>query len=141
MSRLLALLAGWKGYAVLGLLLALLAAGAASYMTALAYRLTIARMQADRADADARRSDAALASFAAQIGRMQSAAQALEKVQGGLGRRFDDISKDFRDAIKSHPLPSGCMPDAGRMRALSHAVAAANAATGAKLGAAMPDAD
>lgn len=141
MSRLLALLAGWKGYAVLGLLSALLAAGAASYTTALAYRLTIARMQADRADADARRSDAALASFAAQIGRMQSAAQALEKVQGGLGRRFDDISKDFRDAIKSHPLPSGCMPDAGRMRALSQAVAAANAATGAKLGAAMPDAD
>jgi hypothetical protein len=141
MSRLLALLAGWKGYAALGLLSASLAASAASYVTALGYRLTIAQMQADRAGADARRSEAALASFTAQIGRMQSAAQALEKVQGGLGRRFDDISKDLQDAIKSHPLPSGCMPDAGRMRALNQAVAATNAATGAKLGGALPDAD
>jgi hypothetical protein len=141
MSRLLTLLGGWKGYAATGVLSTLLAAGAASYVTALSYRLTIAQMQTDRADADARRSEAALVGFTAQIGRMQSAALALEKVRGGLGRRFDVISKDLQDAIKSHPLPSGCVPDAGRMRALSQAVAAANAAAGAKPGGAVPHAD
>jgi hypothetical protein len=137
-SRLLALLGGWKGYAAVGVLSALLAAGAAGYVTALGYRLTIAQMQADRADADARRSEVALAAFTAQAGRMQNATLALEKVQGGIGRRFDDISKDLQDAIKSRPLPVGCVPDAGRMRALGQAVAAANAAAGAKLGTAVP---
>lgn len=141
MSRLLVLLAGWKGYAATGLLSALLAAGAASYVTALGYRLTIAQMQTDRADTDARRSEAALAAFTAQAERIQNAALALEHVQDGLGRRFDVISKDFQDAIKSHPLPAGCVPDVGRMRALSQALAAANAAAGAKPGGAVPRAD
>lgn len=141
MNRLLALLAGWKGYAAIGLLSALLAGGTASYLTALSYRLTIAQMQRDQADANLRNSQAALADFTAQARRIQTAAQSLVGVQGGLDRRFDVITKDFQDAIKNHPLPSGCMPDGGRMHALSQAVAAANTATGAKLGPAMPDAD
>ena len=141
MSRLLALLAGWKGYAVLGLLSALLAAGAASYVTAQGYRLTIAQIQRDQASVEQRKSEAALADFAAQVGRIQNAAQALAGLEDGLGNSFEVISKDFRDAIKNHPLPSGCMPGAGRMRALSQAVAAANSAAGAKSGTAMPDAD
>jgi hypothetical protein len=102
---------------------------------------TIAQMQRDQAEADARKSEIALTNFAAQAGRIQNAAQAFTGVEDRLGRRFDVISRDLRDAIKSHPLPSGCMPDAGRMRALSQAIATANAAIGARLGRAMPDAD
>ena len=141
MSRLLALLAGWKGYAAAGLVSALLASGATGYATALSYRLTIVQMQRDQADANARDSQAALAGFVVQAGRIQSAAQALLGLQDGLGRQFDVISKDLQNAIKSHPLPSGCMPDDGRMRALRQAVAAANTAAGTKPGRAVPDAD
>jgi hypothetical protein len=141
MNRLVALLAGWKGYAAMGLLSALLAACASGYVTAQSYRLTILQMQRAQADADARRSEAALASFSTQVGRIQDAAQTLVSVQDGLGRRFDIISRTLQDAIKSHPLPSGCMPDAGRMHALRQAVAAANSAAGAKPGPAMSDAD
>jgi hypothetical protein len=141
MSRLLALLAGWKGYAALGLLCGLLAAGVASYATALNYRLTISQMQREEAETDARSSEVALAQFAGQARRIQTATENLADVQGGLERRFTVISRTLQDAIKSHPLPSGCMPDAGRMRALSQAVAAANAAIGAKPGPAMSDAD
>jgi len=141
MSRLLALLAGWKGYAALGLLSGLLAAGAASYAMALTYRLTISQMQREEAERDARSSEAALAQFVAQARRVQTATENLADVQGGLERRFTDISRNFQDAIKSHPLPSGCKPDDGRMRALVQAVAAANTAAVAEPGPAMPDAD
>jgi hypothetical protein len=140
-SRLLTWLAGWKGYAAVGLVSASLAAGATGYVTALSYRLTIAQMQYRQVEADLREGEAALANFAAQIGRIQNATQALAGVQDGLGRRFDVISRNLQDAIKSHPLPSGCMPDVERMRILNAAVAAANAATGTKSGSAMPDAD
>jgi hypothetical protein len=140
-SRLLALLAGWRGYAAAGLVSALLAAGAAGYTTALNYRLAIAQMRRDQADANARNSEAALAGFVAQAGRIQSAAQDLLGLQDGLNRQFDVISRDLQNAIKSHPLPSGCMPDDGRMRALRQAVAATNTAAGAQLGRAVPDAD
>ena len=141
MNRLPALLAGWKGYAAMALLSALAGAGVASYVTALGYRLTISQMQRDRADAEARSDEAALAGFAAQVGRIQTAARTLAGVQDGLDRHFGVISRDLQNAIKSHPLPSGCVPDVGRMRALSQAVAAANAAIGGQPGSAMPDAD
>lgn len=141
MNRLLTLLADWKGYAAIALLSALVGAGGASYVTALGYRLTISQMQRDRAEANARNDQAALAGFAAQMARIQAAARVLASVQAGLDRHFGVISRDFQNAIQSHPLPSGCVPDAGRMRALSQAVAAANAAVGGQLGSAMPNAE
>ena len=141
MSRLLMLLGGWKGYAVASLLSALLAAGGASYVTALGYRLTISQIRRDHAASDARATKAMLADFVTDAARIHAAAQAMASLENGLGRRFDYLSKDFHDAIQSHPLPSDCVPDAGRLRTLRQAVAAANAATGAKSGSAVPGAD
>ena len=135
------LLGGWKGYAAASLLSALLAAGGASYVTALGYRLTISQIQRDHAASDARATQAMLADFVSDAARIHAAVQAMASLENGLGRRFDHLSKDFHDSIQSHPLPSDCMPDAGRLRTLRQAVAAANAATGAKSGSAVPGAD
>ena len=137
MTRLLTLLAGWKGYLALCAVSALLAAGGSYYVTALAYRLTIAGLQRDRAQTIAKDSQMALAQFQGDAGRIHAAAERFSSLQDGLNQRFDALSKDFQNAIKAHPLPADCVPDAVRLRRLTEAVAAANASAGGGPGAAV----
>lgn len=138
MSRLLSLLAGWKGYAAAGFVSALLAAGATFYVTSQGYRLAIAGMQRDQARAAAQEAQVSLAQFESDISRIHAAADRFSGIQDMLGQQFDIISRDFHNAIKVHPLPADCVPDAVRLRQLAQAVAAANAATGVGLGPALP---
>lgn len=138
MRELLSLLAGWKGYAAAGLVSALLATVGAYYVTSLGYRLTIATIQREQADAVAKDTRAALAQFEGDAGRIHAAADRFFGIQDNLGRQLDVISKDFHYAIETHPLPADCVPDAVRLHQLAQAVAAANAAAGDKPGPAVP---
>jgi hypothetical protein len=137
-SKLLSLLAGWKGYAAAGLVSALLAAVGACYVTSLGYRLTIATLQREQAAAAAKDAQAVLAQFEGDASRIHAAADRFSGIQDTLGRQLDVISKDFHSAIKIHPLPADCVPDAERLRQLTQAVAAANAAAGGQPGPAVP---
>jgi hypothetical protein len=137
MTRLFALLAGWKGYLAVSAVSALLAAGATYYVAAMGYRLTVAGLQRDQAQASARDSQIALAQFQDDAGRIHAAAERFSGLQARFDQQFDTLSKDFHSAIQNHPLPADCVPDAVRLRRLTDAVAAANAAAGGEPGAAV----
>jgi hypothetical protein len=136
--KLLSLLAGWKGYAAAGFVSALMAAGGTYYVTSLGYRLAIATMQREQADAAAKSALASLVQFESDTGRIHAAAERFSVVQDTLGQKFDVISKEFQSAFKTHPLPADCVPDTERLRQLTQAVAAANAAAGVEPGPALP---
>jgi hypothetical protein len=138
MSRRLSLLAGWKGYAAAGFVSALLAAGATFYVTSLGYRLAVAGMQRDQAKAAAQEAQVSLVQFENDTGRIHAAADRFSGIQNMLGQQFGVISRDFHNAIKTHPLPADCVPDVERLRRLTQAVAAANAVVGGQPGPAVP---
>jgi len=140
MDKLLSLLAGWKGYAAACVLSALLAAGGTYYVASLGYRLAIAGMQRDQAQATAKDSQAALALFQSDAGSIHDAAERFSRQQINLDQQFNSISKDFHRAIQAHPLPADCVPDADRLRRLTQAVTAANATVGGQPGPAVPTA-
>lgn len=122
---LLFLAANWKWLAS-----AVAAAFLSCILTAMPYRATIANMKAVEAKADAERANQTLEKFEADAARIHDAAQGYADLQANLSSQISVISKDFKDAIKSHPLPLDCRPDDVRVRALTAAVAAANAAAG-----------
>lgn len=138
MGKLLALLGGWQGYAAAAALSALLAAGATFYITSLGYRLTIAQMQRDHANDGIAAANTALSQFVADANSIHESAGMFSKVQLGLDLTFGKISRDFNNAIKAHPLPRDCAPDAIRLHALSDAIAAANTAVGLQPVTALP---
>lgn len=134
-----ALLGGWKSYVAVAVLVAALTDEATYYVTSLGYRVTISNMERDGAKSDAANANASLAQFEADTVSIHGAALALATAQGQITSQFKSLSKDFSDVVKNNPLPADCQPDAFRMRALSAAVAAANAAAGRIAVPAVPD--
>lgn len=132
------LLGGWQGYAAAALLAALLSGGAAFYFTALGYRLTIAQMERDKANAGIAAANKALVQFEMDSAAIHSAAAAFGTTQDNLSGKLATISKEFHAAIKAAPLPADCKPDAVRLRQLAAAIAATNTAAGIQPSAAMP---
>lgn len=132
------LLANWKWIAAALGGVALTALGA--YGASLHYRVVISEMQAVAASQRADATALALAQFTADADKIHESADAYTALQAGLDTRFNDISKDFHNAVKSHPLPVDCRADPERLRTLTAAVKAANTAAGFSPGPAVPPA-
>jgi len=113
-----------------GVIAAVLSAGATYWLTSQGYKATISRMEADSAKADAARANTVLAKYTADTAIIHDAATAFSAAQGDLGTKLDTISKDLKNVQAKRPLPASCKPDSERLRNLAAAVAAANAAAG-----------
>lgn len=106
------------------------AAALSCYLTSLGYRLTISQMERAKADAGLAAANTVLAQFTADADAIHGAAVSFGGIQAELSGKLTTISRNFNVAIKAHPLPADCKPDAVRLRALSGAIAATNTAAG-----------
>lgn len=111
-------------------LTALLVGGGVWWATSTVYAGRIATIQGEYAKADAARANAVLAKYTADATVIHTAAQSFLAGQGVLSTKIADIQKDLLNVQAKTPLPRGCRPDSARLRILSAAVAAANAASG-----------
>lgn len=119
---------GFWGYLAAAVVAGALAASGTYYVTSRSYEVTIADMQASQAKAQAASVTASLDKLRTYIGNMQTAGVEYGATQSTLFAKLDALNKEFHDAIKPNPLPADCRPDDVRMRQLSAAVAASNAA-------------
>jgi hypothetical protein len=104
-------------------------AGGVTYEVTAAFKdNTIKDMQIVSKDRDLTDARGLLKQFADDSNRIHGAAESFGKTKTDLDNQFAKISKDFANAIKAHPLPVGCAPDAVRLLNLAAAVAAANRA-------------
>jgi len=90
--------------------------------------VALADVRAEQANQAAANATGALNKLTAYITAMQSASANYTGTRDQLFAKLDSIKKEFHDAVKPAPLPPDCRPDAARVRALSQAVAATNAA-------------
>lgn len=127
------LLLNWKWLAS-----AAVAAALACYLTSMGYRTTIANMERDRANDGLVAANAALKQFTADADAIHGAAASFGGIRDDLSAKLAIVSRDFNNAIKAHPLPVDCKPDAVRLRALSSAIAATNTAARLELVSAVP---
>lgn len=116
----------WIAAAVLGL--ALVAGGAAGgwYVTS---NVDTVKLQAVQlADSQAKTADvtASLNQLSAAISAVHLADVGYNEDVAAIHTQFAAIEKDLKNALVK-PLPADCRPDAGRLSALTAAVAAANA--------------
>jgi hypothetical protein len=98
------------------------------YAQGLAKDAVISGMQTIAADTRAAQAVATLADMATSTRRINDAATRLISAQDALGGKIETIKTNFGRATKSAPLVAGCRPDDERVRLLSAAVDAANAA-------------
>lgn len=115
-------LAGWKGYAAVGLIAGGLASGAA--WTAQGWRkdVQIARLQRDQQQARADANADVLETIKGDINSIAAAAARAAVDAGALPARVGEITKALKNA---KPLLAGCRPDDVRVRSLTDAVRAA----------------
>ncbi|ODP33058.1 hypothetical protein [Pandoraea sp. ISTKB] len=78
----------------------------------------------DRADA----AESALTDLAEGASRVKAAADAYKFESSAITGQLAQISKELKSYAKDKPLPVDCRPDAGRVRSLAEAVAAAKQA-------------
>lgn len=97
--------------------LAVVSSSGTYWVTSRGYKTEISQMKAESATA-------ALKDFQKDFGIIHDAAVAYQANQNALATKFSTIQEAFNAAVKAHPLPSTCKPDAARMRALSDAIAA-----------------
>lgn len=110
-----------------GFVLALAAAaGAAHYVDANVYGKQISDIKLADANAKTASIGASLSQLQGFIASMHSADADYNATLGILNQRFSGLEKELHDATLK-PLPVDCKPDAGRLRVLTDAVAAANA--------------
>jgi hypothetical protein len=104
-------------------------AGGATYEVTAAFKdNTIKDLQIASKDRDVTDAKGLLKQFTADSKVIHAAAVSFGDTKIDLDNQFAKISKDFANAIKAHPLPVGCAPDAARLLNLAAAVAAANRA-------------
>lgn len=113
-----------------GVLSALIAGVGVGWAVSTVKNGQIASIKAEQAQANAAAAQAMLKKFQDQAAVIVSAAQAYAMVQGDLDLKIGDIQKGLKSVIAKRPLAVGCKPDADRLRILTDAVAAANAASG-----------
>lgn len=87
-------------------------------------------LKANYAAEDAARTAAALKQFTDIANTMHKYAGDFNAANTTLGTTLDTISKDLKNVQAKTPLPNSCHPDAGRLRSLTAAVAAANSSFG-----------
>lgn len=111
-----------------GFVLALAAAaGAAHYVDAAVYGKQIVQLKLDKSEADNKSVTASLNQLQGFIDKMHSSDASYQTDLDAIKKQFATIQQELANAIHSHPLPVDCKPDAGRLRVLTDAVAAANA--------------
>lgn len=109
-----------------GFLIALgAAAGATHYVDANVYGKQISDIKLADANAKAASIGASLSQLQGFIASMHNADADYNATLGILNQRFAGLEKELHDATLK-PLPADCRPDAGRLRVLTDAVAAAN---------------
>jgi hypothetical protein len=109
----------------------LLLAGASTGWVVNGWRMSAALAEAREARAvdSAESARSALADFAEGASKVRAMADSYNSERTALVGKLDQLSKDFKSYAKDKPLPADCRPDAGRVRSLSEAVAAAKQAT------------
>ncbi|WP_139026525.1 hypothetical protein [Achromobacter arsenitoxydans] len=129
-------LAGWKGYALVALVSAGLASGAA--WTAQGWRkdVYIAELRRDQQQIRADTNAAVLTALKSDIRAISEAAARAAADARALPAQVGEITKTLKNA---KPLVLGCRPDGLRVRALTDTVRAArSAAAGQKPGGTVP---
>lgn len=86
------------------------------------------KLVADQAKEKAAANAAALAQVEMWAKTMHDAAAAYQASQSVLTDQIDAIQRGLRNAQIRHPLVTGCVPDADRVRALQSGIDAANRA-------------
>lgn len=103
--------------------------GATTYEVTAAFKNnTIKDLKLEAANKTIADAVGALKQFEGDTKTIAALAALLGNAQGALDAKFAAINKDFANAIKAHPLPADCKPDAARLQSLIAAVAAANSA-------------
>lgn len=94
------------------------------------WRMSAAVAKAEKAHAEDRAvsAESALSDLAEGASRVKAAAEAYNVERSAISGQLNQISKDLKSYAKEKPLPADCRPDAGRVRSLSEAVAAAKQA-------------
>ena len=127
---------GWKGYAVLALISATAAAGAAWTAQGWRYGAQIARIEAKQANGRADAAEKALTQLHQDINAIAAAGRRAAAVGTALTAEINKLTGALKNAT---PLPADCRPDPVRVRSLTDAVRAANrAATGQQPSGTLP---
>lgn len=88
----------------------------------------IARLQNEGLQLHVARQQTMINQAQTAMDNISAAATRLTGISDTLDTQFHNIKEDFKNAIHATPLPVDCKPDAGRLRSLTAAVNAANAA-------------
>jgi len=129
-------LAGWKGYAAVALVAAVLASGTAWIAQGWRKDVFIAELQRDQQQIRADTNAAVLDAIKIDINAIAGAAARAAADASALPAQVGEITKALKNA---KPLLAGCRPDDVRVRSLTDAVRAARgAAAGRQSGRAMP---
>ncbi|VVD76038.1 hypothetical protein PEP31012_00845 [Pandoraea eparura] len=113
---------------VVGVLLLLTGAAAGWVINGWRMSAAVAGAQKERALDGQASAVAALADFAETASKVKEAADSYISERAAIAGKLDQLSKDLKNYAKDKPLPADCRPDAGRVRSLSEAVAAAKQA-------------
>lgn len=119
-----------KPWAVLTGVVLLVLAGMAIGWVANGWRMSAEIAEAHEAQAVDREASAraALADLVEGASKVKAAAASYNSERAVIAGKLDQLSKDFNSYAKDKPLPADCRPDAGRVRSLSDAIAAAKQA-------------
>lgn len=88
----------------------------------------LAEAREARAADSAESARAALADLAEGASKVRAMADSYNTGRAEISGKLEQLSKDFKSYAKDKPLPADCRPDAGRVRSLAEAVAAAKQA-------------
>lgn len=119
-------LLGWQGYAIGGLLIAIVAGGGGMCLEGTIKQHEIDGLKLAEETQAYKDADAALTQFEKDVTSINNAANTYQSDKEHMDAKFAKISKEFSDAIKADPLPIDCKPGPIRLHHLSVAVQAAN---------------
>lgn len=102
-------------------------AGATHYVDANVYGKKISDIKLADANAKTVSVTASLDQLQGFIAKMNSADTNYQSKLDAIKSQFATIQQELANALHNHPLPADCKPDAGRVRVLHDALAAANA--------------
>ena len=89
----------------------------------------VAEARQARAVDRAESAESTLSDLVEGASRVKAAAEADNTERVAITGKLEQLSKDLQRYAKDKPLPADCRPDAGRVRSLAEAVAAAKQAT------------
>jgi hypothetical protein len=119
---------GVWGYVATAGVGAVIVAGLAVPLATAPYKIEVANLKAQIANQKATDTQAALDQFKRILAGVQTSKIEYGALRDEMNKRFDDLSRRFRNAIKAQPLPDDCKPDDVRLQHANEAIDAANKA-------------